>query len=315
MKIVILDQNTLEDLSWESLHKLGDVTIYMDTPDECIEERTIEADIVITNKTVINRAVIEAAKNLKYIGVTATGYNIVDTQAASERGVVVTNVPAYGTDAVAQYVMAAILFHSNRIDLHSESVKNGDWMKNGNFSYWLRPLVEVAGKTVGIIGFGKIGYRVMELCRAFNMNILVYNRSKKEREDGFKYSSLNEIYEKSDYISMHLPLTAETEKIINEEALLKMKENAVFINSSRGGLVDEEALIRVLESGHLAMAILDAVSEEPIKDENKLLGIDRCIITPHYAWAPTETRQRLVTTVIQNIKAFIEGDIQNQVNG
>ena len=318
MKIVILDGKALNpgDLSYDSLKQFGEVTIYprTDTEAETID-RIGDSEIVLVNKVPITEAVLEACPNIKLICVQATGYNIIDCKACAVRGIPVTNVPAYGTAAVAQFTMALILEMCHRVGLHNHSVHQGDWAKADSFCYWLTPQMELAGKTLGIIGFGRIGQAVGKLAAAFGMKVITYNRS--ESEEGRKiadYVDLDTLFTQSDIISLHCPLFPETEKIINSSNIAKMKNGAMLVNTARGGLVDEEALVEALESGKLRYAAIDVVSQEPMKSDNPLLKTRKCIITPHIAWAPVESRQRLMDCVEENIRAYLMGQPQNVVN-
>lgn len=318
MKIVILDGKALNpgDLSYDNLKQFGEVTIYprTDTEAETID-RIGDSEIVLVNKVPITEAVLEACPNIKLICVQATGYNIIDCKACAVRGIPVTNVPAYGTAAVAQFTMALILEMCHRIGLHNHSVHQGDWAKADSFCYWLTPQMELAGKTLGIIGFGRIGQAVGRLAKAFGMKVITYNRS--ESEEGRKiadYVDLDTLFTRSDIISLHCPLFPETEKIINSSNIAKMKNGAMLVNTARGGLVDEEALVEALESGKLRYAAIDVVSQEPMNADNPLLKTRKCIITPHIAWAPVESRQRLMDCVEENIRAYLMGQPQNVVN-
>ena len=318
MKIVILDGKALNpgDLSYDSLSQFGQVTIYQRTTSE---EETIQrigdSEIVLVNKVPITEAVLDACPNIKLICVQATGYNIVDCKACAVRGIPVTNVPTYGTAAVAQFTMALILEMCHRVGLHNHSVHQGDWANAESFCYWLTPQMELAEKTLGIIGFGRIGRAVGRLAKAFGMDVITYNRS--ECEEGrqiARYVDLETLFTQSDIISLHCPLFPETEKIINTSNIAKMKDGAMLVNTARGGLVDEEALVEALKSGKLRYAAVDVVSHEPMKADNPLLKTRKCIITPHIAWAPLETRQRLMDIALKNLEKFIEGNAQNVVN-
>jgi len=318
MKIVILDGKALNpgDLSYDSLNQFGDVTIYQRTETEAETiERIGNSEIVLVNKVPITEAVLDACPNIRLICVQATGYNIVDCKACAARGIPVTNVPTYGTAAVAQFTMALILEMCHRIGLHNHSVHQGDWVKADSFCYWLTPQMELAGKTLGIIGFGRIGQAVGKLAKAFGMKVITYNRS--ESEKGRKiadYVDLETLFTQSDIISLHCPLFPETEKIINSANISKMKDGAMLVNTARGGLVDEEALVEALQSGKLRYAAVDVVSQEPMMADNPLLKTRKCIITPHIAWAPVESRQRLMDCVEENIRAYLKGQPQNVVN-
>ena len=318
MKIVILDGKALNpgDLSYDSLKQFGDVTIYDQTKTETDVIRRIgDSEIVLVNKVPITEAILDACPNIKLICVQATGYNIVDCKACAARGIPVTNVPTYGTAAVAQFTFALILEMCHRVGLHNHSVHQGDWAKADSFCYWLTPQMELAGKTLGIIGFGRIGQSVGKLAKAFGMKVITYNRS--ESEEGRKiadYVDLDTLFTQSDIISLHCPLFPETEKIINAANIAKMKDSAMLVNTARGGLVDEEALVEALESGKLRYAAVDVVSQEPMKTDNPLLKTRKCIITPHIAWAPVESRQRLMDCVEENIRCYLKGKPQNVVN-
>ena len=318
MKIVILDARALNpgDLSYDCINQFGDVTLYQrtDTESETIQ-RIGDSEIVLVNKVPITEAVLAACPNIKLICVQATGYNIVDVEACARRGIPVTNVPSYGTAAVAQFTMALILEMCHRIGLHNHSVHQGDWAKAETFCYWLTPQMELAGKTLGIIGFGRIGQAVAQLAKAFGMKVIAYNRS--QNEEGRKiaeYVDLDTIFAQSDIVSLHCPQTAETEKLINVQTIAKMKDGAMLVNTARGGLVDEDALVEALESGKLRYAAVDVVSKEPMPLDNPLLKTRKCIITPHIAWAPVESRQRLLDTVVENIRCYLAGSPQNVVN-
>ena len=318
MKIVILDGKALNpgDLSYDSLKQFGEVTIYERTETEAeVIARIGDSEIVLVNKVPITETILDACPNIKLICVQATGYNFVDCKACAARGIPVTNVPTYGTAAVAQFTMALILEMCHRIGLHNHSVHQGDWCKAESFCYWLTPQMELAGKTLGIIGFGRIGRAVGSLAKAFGMKVITYNRS--ESEEGRKiadYVDLETLFTQSDIISLHCPLFPETEKIINAVNIAKMKDGAMLVNTARGGLVDEEALVEALESGKLRYAAVDVVSQEPMKADNPLLKTRKCIITPHIAWAPVESRQRLMDCVEENIRAYLNGAPQNVVN-
>ena len=318
MKIVVLEADALNpgDLSYGCLDQFGDVTLYEHTKseDEAIA-RIGDSEIVLVNKVPVTETLLDACPNIKLICVQATGYNIVDCEACARRGIPVTNVPSYGTAAVAQFTMALILEMCHRVGLHNHSVHQGDWAKAESFCYWLTPQMELAGKTLGIIGFGRIGQAVGKLAAAFGMKVITYNRS--ESEEGRKiadYVDLDTLFTQSDIISLHCPLFPETEKIINIANIAKMKDGAMLVNTARGGLVDEKALVEALESGKLRYAAVDVVSQEPMRADNPLLKTRKCIITPHIAWAPVESRQRLMDCVEENIRAYLEGEPQNVVN-
>lgn len=320
MKIVNLDACTTNpgDLSWSFLSKYSDdVKIYDRTQPEDVVSRAKGAEILVINKTIITKKTIEAlSPELKYICLQSTGYNVVDMNAANEKGICVCNIPAYSTNAVAQEVFAFILHFANQTDLHSDSVHAGDWCACPDFCYWKAPLFELDGKTIGIIGFGSIGQKVAHIAESFGMNVLFNSRSKKDTSDfkTAKQVALDYLLENSDFVSCHCPLTNETENIINKENLNKMKKSAYLINTSRGPVVDEQALADALHSGKIAGAALDVLKAEPANPANPLLSAENCIITPHIAWAAKETRQRLLNILDKNIESCINGNPQNKVN-
>ena len=313
MKIVVLDGYTLNpgDLSWDKIKEFGELKVHDRTDFNPIEVlRTIgNAEIVFTNKTPIYKYVLSKAPNLKYIGVLATGYNVVDINTAKKLGITVTNVPVYSTNAVAQFTMALLLEMCHHVGNHNNAVQSGDWTKSIDFSFWNTPLIELSGKTMGIIGFGKIGQETAKIAQAFGLNILAYNRSKKiELEsDTCRYVELDELLRTSDIISLHCPLSESTQGMINKEAISKMKNGVMIINTSRGGLINENDLKEALNSGKVAKAAVDVVSIEPIKADNPLLKAKNCIITPHIAWAPKESRSRLMQMAAENLEAYLNG--------
>ena len=312
MKGVIIDGYSLNpgDLSYDILSSLVPFDVYDRTDDSQVLDRCKDKEIIITNKIPFSRERMLALPNLKYIGVTATGYNIIDVDAAKELGIAVTNIPSYSTDAVAQHVFAFILSISNAVIKHDEAVKRGMWENCGNFCFWLSPLFELKGKTIGIIGLGNIGRRVAEIAKAFGMEVLSY--SLHSRVEGIKSLSFDEVLSKSDIITLHCPLTKDNAKMINEESLRRVKRGAILINASRGGLVDESAVIKALDDGVLSHYCADVLSKEPPK--NNILSMHpKAIITPHIAWAPLETRKRLLGIVYDNLKSFIEGKSLNRV--
>lgn len=319
MKIVILDGYTENpgDLSWEGFEALGELTVYDRTTDHSqIVERIGDAEAVYTNKTPITKETIAACPNLKYIGVLATGYNVVDVAAAKEAGVIVTNIPTYGTDAVSQYAIALLLELCHHIGEHSDCVKKGDWTNNKDWCFWNYPLIELAGKTMGIIGFGRIGQGTARIAQALGMKVLAYDTFKKPEleTETCKYAELDELLKESDVISLHCPLFPATEGIINKENIAKMKDGVLIVNDSRGPLIVEEDLRDALNSGKVAGAAVDVVSTEPIRMDNPLLSAKNCIITPHIAWAPKESRQRLMNIAVDNLKAYVDGKPVNVVN-
>ncbi len=321
MKIVVLDGYTLNpgDLSWEKLEALGKLTVYDRTPiddNDLIIKRIGDAEAVFVNKTPIRRETIESCSNLRYIGVTATGYNIVDTLAAKEKGISVTNVPSYGTMAVGQFAIALLLEICHHVGHHNESVHQGVWSSKLDYSYWDYPLIELADKTMGIIGFGRIGQQTGRIAKALGMKILAYDtnvtESGKEIAD---YVSLDELLSQSDVISLHCPLFPATQGIINQDTIRKMKDGVILINNSRGQLVVEQDLADALNEGKIFAAGLDVVSYEPIKQDNPLLKAKNCIMTPHISWAPIESRSRLMNTAIDNLIHFLDGNPINVVKG
>ena len=318
MKLVILDGYALNpgDLSYDCLNQFGEVTVYdrTDSEEEAIA-RIGDAEIVLINKVPVTESLLAACPGIRLICVQATGYNVVDCAACARRNIPVTNVPTYGTAAVAQFTMALLLELCHQVGLHNQDVHRGGWTGNGSFTYWLTPQMELAGKTMGIIGFGRIGQAVGQLARAFSMEVLAYNRSQCEagKQIG-TYVDLDTLLAKSDVVSLHCPLFPETKGIINARSIAKMKDGAILLNTSRGPLVEEAALAQALNVGKLRGAAVDVVSQEPIVKGNPLLACKNCIITPHMAWAPVESRQRLLDTVVENIRAFLDGKPQNVVN-
>ena len=316
MKIVVLDGFALNpgDLSWKNLEELGECAIFDRTKPEDVFDRVLGADALITNKVIINKSLMEKLPSLKYIGVTATGYNVVDVQAASERNIVVTNIPAYSTNSVAQLVFSHILNVANRVELHANSVRNGEWIKSPDFSYAKSPQIELAGKTLGIVGFGRIGRQVAEIGYALGMKVIFQNRSvKTDLPSGIIQKSLAEVFAESDFVSLNCPLTTENGEFVNHGPLKTMKPTAVLINTGRGGLINEQDLAVALNSGQIYAACLDVLSTEPPLPDNPLITARNCFITPHIAWATFEARQRLLNITIDNLKSFIAGNPQNTV--
>lgn len=309
MKIVILDGYTLNpgDLSWQGLEKHGQLKVYDRTSynkedKDLIIERGKDADVIFTNKTPLTREILNSMPNLKYIGILATGYDVVDVEAARDKGIIVTNIPSYGTTAVAQMTLALILELTNHVGQHSAAVFNGEWESNPDWCFWKYPMMELAGKTLGIIGYGRIGQEVGKIAKAFNMEVLAYGRTIDDK-----------VYKESDFISLHCPLTEDNKEMINKETLSKMKKSAFLINTSRGGLVNEEDLASALNNGTIAGAGLDVVSKEPISPDNPLLKAKNCIITPHISWAPIESRKRLLDMAIDNLDSFLKGNPINEI--
>lgn len=317
MKIVVLDGYTENpgDLSWKDLEALGETTIYDRTPVELVEERIGDAEIVITNKTPIDKEIFENCQNIKYVGVLATGYNVVDVNTAAEKGIPVCNIPTYGTTAVAQMVFALLLEICHHVGTHSEAVKMGEWSNNVDWCFWKYPLIELAGKTMGIVGFGRIGKAVGRLAKAFGMNVLAYDEYENEEGKAIAdYVTLDELYTKSDVISLHCPLFPATTGMICKESIAKMKDGVILINTSRGPLINEADLAEALQSKKVYAAGCDVVSTEPIKADNPLLGCYNSILTPHIAWAPKESRQRLMDIAVDNVRNFLNGTTVNAVN-
>lgn len=323
MDIVVLDGYTLNpgDISWDGLASLGNLKVYDRTAYDIsganlIVERAKDADVVFTNKTPITREILARLPKLKFIGVLATGYNVVDLEAARERGIPVSNIPAYGTDAVAQMTIALLLEMCNHVGIHSESVFKGQWTNNEDFCYWNKSLIELAGKTMGIVGFGQIGQATANIALALGMDILVNSRSKMKELEGerVRFVDLETLFKDSDVISLHCPLTETNKGMINKGSISKMRDGVMIINTARGGLVVDEDLADALNRGKVEGAALDVVSQEPIPADNPLLKAKNCIITPHIAWAPVEARQRLMDIAVDNLRKFLEGNPINVVN-
>jgi len=311
VKIVILDGYTENpgDLSWKGFERLGEVVVYDHTEPKDIRKRIGDAEIVLTNKTPLTAETLTAALNLKYVGVLATGYNVVDVNVARERGIVVTNIPTYGTTAVAQYVFALLLEICHHVGHHNDAVQQGRWTSGRDFCFWDYPLIELTSKTIGIIGYGRIGRATAHLARAFGMKVLAYDLYGPSEE----LTLLDDVLRQSDVISLHCPLTEESKGLINRETIRLMKEGVILINTSRGPLIQEDDLRDALKSGKVKAAAVDVVSTEPIQEDNPLLGLDNCIITPHIAWASKESRQRLMDIAVENLTAFLDGKPINNV--
>lgn len=318
MKIVVLDGYTENpgDLSWKGFEELGEFICYNRTPLEKIVERISDAEVVIVNKTPISKDTLDACTNIKYIGVLATGYNVIDVNYAKEKGIPVCNIPTYGTDAVSQFAIAMLLEICHHVAHHSDAVYSGRWENNLDWCFWDYPLIELADKTMGIIGFGRIGQSTGKLAQAFGMKVLAYDSYKNFdlENDNCKYVELDELFLKSDVITLHCPLFPETEGIINKANIEKMKDGVIILNNSRGQLIVEQDLCDALNNGKVYGAGLDVVSTEPIKGDNPLLKAKNCIITPHISWAPKESRARLMNIAIENLKSFINGNPINVVN-
>jgi glycerate dehydrogenase len=317
MKIVVLDGFTLNpgDLSWSGLEALGSVTVYDRTPKEEIVSRIGDADAILTNKTPISAETLAACPSVKYIGVLATGYNVVDTAAAKERGIPVCNIPTYGTAAVGQFAIAMLLEICHHVAHHSDAVHEGRWSSNVDWCFWDYPLIELEGKVMGIIGFGRIGQRTGEIAKALGMRVLAFDAYQSDAGRAIaSYVDLDTLLRESDVISLHCPLFPETKGIVNKSSIAKMKDGVILLNNSRGPLIVEQDLADALNSGKVFAAGLDVVSEEPIKDNNPLLTAKNCIITPHISWAPKESRQRLMDAAVANLAAWSSGKAQNVVN-
>ncbi len=314
MKFVILDAGALSnnDISFAPIQALGETVLYDDTPKELVLERIRDADGVLVNRTPLREAVLQQAPRLKWIGTFSTGYNQVDIDAAKRLGIVVSNVPDYSSPAVAQMTFALLLELAMRVGDFNAAVKDGAWQRDGVHAMWHYPMTELAGKTMGIIGYGSIGSAVARLARAFDMTVLAYSRTPKPQEATFV--SLEELLMQSDVVSVHLPLVDATRGLLSADHIAMMKQGAFFINTARGPIVDEQALANALNTGRLAGAAVDVVSREPVRDDNPLLTAKNCIITPHVAWAPIETRVRLVDLVAKNLSAFLAGNPINVVN-
>lgn len=317
MRMVVLDSHTLNpgDLDWDALQMLGSCKIYDRTPPAQVVSRAQGAQIVLTNKTVLSRESIERLPQLRYIGVLATGYNVVDVEAATKQGICVTNVPAYGTPSVAQMVFAHVLNLTQHVAEHAQSVRAGDWSRSEDFCYWNFLLVELAGLTMGIVGFGRIGHQTAKLARAFGMNVIYHDVSPAPvPPPEAQPVDLDTLFRDSDVVSLHCPLTQANRGFVNKLRLEMMKSSAFLINTSRGPLVDEPALAEALNAGRIAGAGLDVLCEEPPRADNPLLSARNCYITPHIAWATRSARQRLMEIALSNVRAFLEGNPQNVVD-
>lgn len=320
MKIVNLDSYALNpgDLDWTPLKELGECTFYDRTPvDDNAEilRRIGNAEIVLTNKTPLDEKVLSQAPNIRYIGVTATGYNVVDTIASRKAGIPVTNIPTYSTDAVAQFTFALLLEITSHVGLHNKLVHDGRWSSNSDFTFWAKPLMELQGKTLGLIGFGSIAQKVAEIGHAFAMNIIFYNhRPKSNLPEYVRQVSLAKLYQQADIISLHVPQTPETADMINQKAIKQMKDGVILLNTARGGLINEKDLAQALNKGKVSAAGVDVAQKEPIPAGSPLLTAKNCYITPHIAWAPRETRKRLLDIAVANLKAFINGQDLNVIN-
>ncbi len=318
MKIVVLDGKSLaaDDLNYDAFSQFGELTVYESTDHSETISHIADSDVVLTNKVIISKDIMDACPSVRLIIVMATGYNVIDVEAAKSRGIVVTNIPAYSTNAVAQYVFACILSYANKISEHNESVMRGEWISSDCFSYRVAPLYEISGKTLGIIGFGAIGKAVAKIAKAFDMNVLVYSRTiyPQFESSNLKFVDLTTLLSSSDFVTLHCPLTAATQNLITKKELELMRPCAMLINSARGPIVNEEDLAQALKSKTIAYAALDVLKSEPMSENCPLYNAPNCIITPHIAWAPLETRQRLMDIALKNLEKFIEGTPQNVVN-
>ena len=318
MKIVVLDGVTLNpgDNPWTAVEQLGELTVYDSTrPDEVIS-RSSEADILLTNKVVLNREIIDQLPTLKFIAVTATGYDVVDLDAARKRQISVSNVPVYSTDAVAQHVFAMLLSFIHRPETHSQAVADGQWMASGQFSFWLNPLTELKGKTFGVVGWGRIGKATAAIAKAFGMRVVASSRRQTDPLEGcnFQWMTVDQLIEESDVVSLHCPLNKESAGMVDTAFLGRMKSNAILINTARGGLVNESELAAALAENKIGGALLDVVSAEPMPNDHPLRSVENCFVTPHMAWTTVEARQRLMQSTADNIQAFQNGSPQNVVN-
>lgn len=318
MKIVDLDGYAANpgDVSWKEIENLGELIVYDRTSPEEVIERAKEADAILTNKVIIGEQEMSELHKLKYIGVLATGYNVVDIEAARKRGIVVTNIPAYSTMSVAQLVFAHLLNITNHVSIHADAVNAGAWQNAKDFSFWLQPLIELDGMTIGIVGLGNTGSAVAKIAQSFGMKVLAYtSKDANALPEGInKATSLEQLFKESDVISLHCPLTPDTHHIINKQSLALMKKSAILINTGRGPLVDDNALAEALQSGTIKAAGIDVLTQEPPRDGNPLIGAPNCFITPHIAWATQAARKRLMHIAAENLKAYQNGKPINQVN-
>lgn len=319
MRIVVLDGFTLNpgDNPWDGVARQGELTVFDRTPPGLIVDRAAPADILVTNKVVIDASLLDRLPNLRFIAVTATGYNVVDIAAAGRRGIPVANVPEYGSDAVAQHVVALLLELTNRVGLHDAAVKGGEWGKSPDFCFWKAPLVELAGKKMGLVGFGNIGHKTAAIAHALGMELLVFTPRAKTAPPllPVTWRGLHEIFSEADVVSLHCPLTSDNAGFVNRQLLSRMKPSAFLINTARGALINEADLADALNGGVIAGAAVDVVSAEPVRPDNPLLAARNCIITPHIAWASLEARKRLMAKTAGNIEAFLAGASVNVVNG
>ncbi len=316
MNIVVLDGYTLNpgDLNWQKLEVFGNLQIYDRTPADQVISRAKSAEAVFTNKTVLSADTLKSLPNIKYIGVLATGYDVIDTKAASSLGITVTNVPGYGPDSVAQMVFSHILHFTNNVAGHNQDVIQGGWSKTPDYCYWLSPQVELKDKVLGVIGYGEIGKATAKIGEAFGMSVLIYTRTVPDNLPGnMRHVELDELLTSADFISLHCPLTDQTNELINGEKIRLMKNTAILINCSRGPLIDEEALATALNHERIRGAGLDVLSEEPVRKNNPLIGAKNCVITPHIAWATREARSRLMAIAVDNFRVFLAGGAKNRI--
>lgn len=318
MNIVVLDGFLLNpgDNSWSAIKSLGNITVYNRTPVNRIIERASDADIILTNKTPLDAQILLELPQLKFISVLATGFNVIDTKAAKKQGVMVANVPAYGTRSVAQYVFAALLAFIHKPEQHNQAVKSGQWCNQDDFSFWLSPLYELSGKTMGIVGMGNTGHAVAKIANAFGMKVIAfsYRQQNAPEINHFSWQTLGDVFKNSDVVSLHCPQTVQNTRFVNKKLIFQMKSSAVLINSARGGLICEEDLAAALNSEKITGAILDVLSTEPPSPDNPLLSAKNCQITPHIAWATIESRKRLMGQTYDNIRSFIKEEPINIVN-
>lgn len=318
MKIVILEGSAVNpgDLSWESLEELGEVTVYDRTPPELAAARIGDAELALVNKTAFTAELMDACPRLRYIGELATGYNNIDLAAASARGITVCNIPAYSTPSVVQHTFALLLELCMRTGQHSDGVMAGKWSRSPNFSYWEAPLIELSGKTLGLIGFGQIGQAVAKTAVCFGMRVLACAARPRTESgiDGVEMATFDEVLENADVISLHCPLTAENRELIRKETIARMRDGAIIINTARGGLVNEQDVAEALLSGKLGGFAADVLTQEPPVDGSLLFGCPNCVITPHIAWVPVESRKRLIAIAAENVRAFLDGHPHNTVN-
>jgi glycerate dehydrogenase len=294
--------------------QLGELTVYDRTHPSEVIQRTKSADVILTNKTVLDKEIISQLSQVQYIGVLATGYNVVDVAAAKEKGIAVTNVPGYSTVSVAQHVFSLLLEITARVGHHDQTVKSGRWSASVDFCYWDYPLMELAGKTFGVLGYGRIGRQTAIIAKAFGMNVIAYDRGRTNHDEVVEKVSLNQLFDQCDILSLHIPLSDDTREIINKDSLSKMKDGVILINTSRGPLINESDLADALTSGKVKAAGLDVLTQEPPTSNNPLIPLVNCLITPHIAWAPMEARERLLTIAADNLKKFLAGGYQNRVN-